>query len=193
MHLDARWVGFTPWDSFPLGICLLRVCRCLWGFTSFHHEPVYSSIKRNKAGLTVRGASYWSHLLNEGGLSVNWHFMGKFLLLLYGLSCLSGFKMNIQRIGWQRVGGERREETDVSWLTLRASWQIILKSLCSFGRAACCIDSNSLRFSDSNQTAWRCQKAGGFVPCLWWVRHAKALTSCMPNLSATPFPPKAMV
>lgn len=29
--------------------------------------------------------------------------------------------MNIQRIGWQRVGGERREETDVSWLTLRAS------------------------------------------------------------------------
>lgn len=27
--------------------------------------------------------------------------------------------MNIQRIGWQRVGGERREETDVSWLTLK--------------------------------------------------------------------------
>lgn len=37
-------------------------------FTSLHHEPVYFSIKRNKAGPSIHGASYWSYLLNEGGL-----------------------------------------------------------------------------------------------------------------------------
>lgn len=117
---------------------------------------------------------------------------GKLLLLLYGLSCLSGFKMNIQRIGWQRVGGERREETDVSWLTLRASWQIILKSLWSFGRTVCCIDSNSPCFSDSNQTAWW-WKGGGIWGLFRVGKACKTLTSCMPSLSAILLPPKAMV
>lgn len=44
MLLDACWVGFVPRDSFPLSICLCRVCRCLWDFTKFHHKPVYSII-----------------------------------------------------------------------------------------------------------------------------------------------------
>lgn len=162
-------------STCPSGYLLVT---CLQMPLGLHVIPWWASIECNKVK--------WRGALSKLAL------YGKFLLLLYGLSCLSGFKMNIQRIGWQRVGGERREETDVSWLTLRASWQIILKSLCSFGRAACYIDSNSLRFSDSNQTAWRCQR-GGFGPCLWWVRHANALTSCMPNLSATPPPWKAMV
>lgn len=129
MHLDAHWVGFASWDSFPLGICLLRVCRCLWGFTSFRRKPVYSSVSViNQSQLLVMLVK-WRWALSKLAL------FGKFLLLLYGLSCLSGFKMNRQRIGWQRVGGERREETDVSWLTLRASWQITLKEPLQFWKS----------------------------------------------------------
>lgn len=110
MHLDAHWVGFAPWDSFPLGICLLRVCRCLWGFTSFHHEPVYFSVKRNKAGPTIHGANYWWRLLNEGGLWVNWHFMGNFCCCYMGYLVFQALKWTCRGLGgkeWEGKGGKR--------------------------------------------------------------------------------------
>lgn len=58
MHLDACWVGSVPWDLFPLSVYLWQVCRCLWGFTKLHHEPVYFSLKHNNRGIAICGASY---------------------------------------------------------------------------------------------------------------------------------------
>lgn len=110
MHLDARWVGFVPWDSFPLSIHLWRVCRCLWGFTKFHHEPVYFSLKHNNTGIATCGASYWSHLLNEGGLSVNWHFMGNCCCCYMGYLVFQALKWTYRGLGgkeWEGKGGKR--------------------------------------------------------------------------------------